>query len=70
MYYPHLVELLEQRHISAPMLAKVIKVSDKCALDKIKGAYDFKLDEAKAVMTLFPEYDFNYVFAAGERPVK
>ena len=69
-YYPNLVSLLEQRRISAPMLAKVIGVSDKSALDKIKGLYDFKLDEAKKVMTLFPEYSFDFVFAKGERPVK
>lgn len=70
MYYPNLNQLLEQRHISAPMLAKVIGVSDKSALDKIKGKYDFKLEEAKAVMTLFPEYDFDYVFAPDERLMK
>jgi len=64
--YKNLNNLLEQRHISAPMLAKVLDISQGAALGKIKGNYDFKLDEAKKVMTLFPEYDFDYVFASEE----
>ena len=61
--YKNLFNLLDQRHISAPMLAKVLDLSNGAALKKIKGEYDFKLSEARKVMELFPEYDFDYVFA-------
>lgn len=64
--YRNLQKLLKERQISAPKLAPVIGTTNKTALNKIKGDTDFTVGEAKRVRLIFPEYDFDYLFASDD----
>ena len=61
--YPNLIKLLEERHITPPTLARMLDVDDKSARNKLSGITEFKLSEINTIMSLFPEYRMEWVFA-------
>lgn len=61
--YPNLTKLLEERHFTPPMLAKMLAIDDKSARNKLSGITEFKLSEINTIMDLFPEYRMEWVFA-------
>ena len=62
--YSNLTKVLEERHITPPMLAKILDVDDKSARNKLSGITEFKLSEISLIMDLFPEYRMEWLFAA------
>lgn len=65
--YPNLKRLLQEKHVNSEMYAALLGCSKSSAINKIAGKNDHTLKEAKAAMTIFPEYSFDYVFSVEDK---
>lgn len=61
----NLKKALDAKGISFRAYAAVLGISEKSAWNKVNGKTDITLPEARITKTeLFPEYDFDYLFAS------
>lgn len=62
--YKHLEKILNDKSITTKALASLLDVTEKTALNKVRGITDFTLNEAMKIKDVVcPEYEFDYVFA-------
>lgn len=59
--YPNLELEMFKRKISAKDLAKELHISESAMRNKVKGRNDFKLSEAKKLMSIFGN-NYEYLF--------
>lgn len=65
--YKHLEKILNDKSITTKALASLLDVTEKTALNKVRGITDFTLNEAMKIKSVIcPEYTFDYVFARTE----
>ena len=68
--YKHLEKILYDKSITTKALASLLDVSEKTAINKIRGISDFSLGEAmKICAVVCPEYKLDYVFATAENEI-
>jgi plasmid maintenance system antidote protein VapI len=65
--YVNLRKLLRDKGISLKAFAELLEITEKSAQNKLFGATDFTLKEAKKIMTLFMEYNMEYLFSVSEK---
>ena len=56
--------LLDQRKMNYRAFYELIGISEKTGQNKLYEESDFTLGEARKVMTIFPEYTMEYLFAS------
>lgn len=62
--YKNLSKILNDKSVTTKALATLLDVSEKTALNKIRGVTDFTLTEAMKILDIIcPEYQLEYVFA-------
>lgn len=63
--YRNLSRILNEKTVTTKALSVLLDVTEKTALNKIRGETDFSLKEAmKICAVICPEYKLDYVFAA------
>jgi len=53
--------VIDSRGMTVKGLASAIGVAEKTFYNKLTGATDFTYSEARAIKSIFPEYDIDYL---------
>ena len=60
----NLKALLDQRHMNYKSFYELLGLAEKTGQNKLYEETDLTLGEAKKIMTIFPEYTMDYLFAS------
>lgn len=63
--------LLDQRKMKYRAFFELLGMNERTGQSKLYEEYDFSLGEARKIMTIFPEYTLDYLFASdGQKRVR
>lgn len=63
----NLKRVMEEGSVSTRQLSLILGISEKSVYNKITGASELTLSEARKIMDVFPQYSMDYLFADEER---